>query len=154
MDLFTLLLFLGVLLFVYLWKTVFEAKRRLPLPPGPPPLPVLGNLLDIPRTAPWVGYRDMCKKYGTYSPGAWPINGALHSLASGITAGNLISIGALGQTIIIIGDARTAVDLLEKRSVNYADRPVLKLVRAFVPSFPYWHSSQVSPRTDLFTSGW
>lgn len=36
-----------------------------------------------------------------------------------------------GRTIVVIGDAQTAVNLLENQSVNYGDRPVLKLVRAF-----------------------
>ncbi|TFK80093.1 cytochrome P450 [Polyporus arcularius HHB13444] len=88
-----------------LCKMIAAKKRRPPLPPGPPGLPVVGNLFAIPKTTPWVGYRDMCNKYG-----------------------NLVCFRALGQAMIVIGDARTAVDLLEKRSVNYADRPELKMV--------------------------
>ena len=39
-----------------------EGRR---LPPGPPRLPVVGNLLDIPKVRPWEVYREMSKKYGT-----------------------------------------------------------------------------------------
>lgn len=34
------------------------------LPPGPKPLPFLGNLLDLPKEHPWVTYRDWAAKYG------------------------------------------------------------------------------------------
>ncbi|RPD77561.1 cytochrome P450 [Lentinus tigrinus ALCF2SS1-7] len=94
------------LLLVYLCRMAFVAKRRPPLPPGPPPLPFVESLFDIPRTAPWIAYRDLCKKYG-----------------------NLVCLRALGQTIVVIGDAQTAVDLLEKRSANYVDRPEFKPAR-------------------------
>ena len=35
------------------------------LPPGPPRLPVIGNLLDIPKVRPWEMYLEKSKKYGT-----------------------------------------------------------------------------------------
>ena len=36
----------------------------LPLPPGPPPLPIIGNILDIPKHDMHETFRDMCTKYG------------------------------------------------------------------------------------------
>ena len=36
----------------------------LPLPPGPAPLPIVGNLLDMPSVRPWEGFRDLCAKHG------------------------------------------------------------------------------------------
>ena len=36
------------------------------LPPGPKPLPVIGNILDVPKSFPWLGFHDMCKQYGEY----------------------------------------------------------------------------------------
>ena len=44
-----------------LWRT--RTKGR-PLPPGPYPLPIVGNLFDVPNSKPWFGFRDMCAKYG------------------------------------------------------------------------------------------
>ena len=38
--------------------------RRLPLPPGPKGLPLLGNIFQLPQTAPWEGYDKLCKEYG------------------------------------------------------------------------------------------
>ncbi|PWY71805.1 putative cytochrome P450 [Aspergillus sclerotioniger CBS 115572] len=79
-------------------------KPSLPLPPGPKGKPIIGNLGDLPppdtpEYKHWLQLRD---RYG-------PIN----------------SITTLGQTIIILHDARMAVDLLEKRSSVYSSRPRL-----------------------------
>ena len=45
-------------------------KRRdsntLPLPPGPPRLPIIGNLLDMPKHDMHEKFRDMCAKYGAF----------------------------------------------------------------------------------------
>ncbi|RPD62671.1 cytochrome P450 [Lentinus tigrinus ALCF2SS1-6] len=103
----SILLLGATLLVLQLCRTIWAKRKRLPLPPGPSPLPLVGNLFDIPKTTPWVGYRDLSKKYG-----------------------DLVCLQALGQTVIVVGGAQAAMDLLEKRSVNYADRPVLKLVHA------------------------
>jgi hypothetical protein len=41
----------GGLLFVYCLYRLFQVGKRNPrLPPGPPTVPILGNMLDIPST--------------------------------------------------------------------------------------------------------
>lgn len=44
-----------------------HARHPYPYPPGPRGLPLLGNLLDIPRSKPWVTYAQWGKRYGTYN---------------------------------------------------------------------------------------
>jgi hypothetical protein len=53
-------------LFVYLFIAFRDHTRRkgLSYPPGPPSMPIIGNLLDVPKEAPWVAYADLSKKYG------------------------------------------------------------------------------------------
>jgi len=41
-------------------------KSKLPYPPGPKALPLIGNALDFPRNVPvWEGFSQMAEKYRT-----------------------------------------------------------------------------------------
>jgi len=42
--------------------------RHLPYPPGPKGQLLVGNVLDVPASYPWLTYRDWSKTYGTQSP--------------------------------------------------------------------------------------
>lgn len=51
---------------------LFQAGRkrlnRLPLPPGPPRLPLVGNAREMPSDEPWIWYgTELLEKYGAYS---------------------------------------------------------------------------------------
>ena len=55
-------------LFAYVVRTYLgdrsSRRRGLQYPPGPRGLPILGNLFDIPRRAPWETYTRWGKQYG------------------------------------------------------------------------------------------
>jgi hypothetical protein len=59
--------FLIVLSFICTLQAFRDYRRRrgLPYPPGPRPLPIIGNLLDIPMESSWLAYSQLAKKYGT-----------------------------------------------------------------------------------------
>ncbi|TFK89697.1 cytochrome P450 [Polyporus arcularius HHB13444] len=117
-----------------------RAPVKSRLPPGPRPLPVIGNLLDIPRVRPWEVYRELSRKYGKSS--------SRHDW-------NLISLQVFGRTLIIVDNHDIAVDLLDKRSSIYSSRPPSKTVDlcgwgwdfAFMPYGPLWraHRRVLSP---------
>ncbi|KAG7447684.1 uncharacterized protein BT62DRAFT_1004451 [Guyanagaster necrorhizus] len=78
-------------------------RRRPPLPPGPKGLPLIGNLWDVPRAEdyPWHTYARWATTYG-----------------------DLLYLDIPGNPTVIINSVKAAVDLFEKRSGNYSDRPV------------------------------
>lgn len=66
MDTITLAATLGALSVVVLYIASHKNARR---PPGPKGWPLIGNLLDTPKSgSEWVAYHQMCKKYGASHP--------------------------------------------------------------------------------------
>lgn len=55
---------LSVALCLY-WTHV--RKRGSRLPPGPPGLPILGNLYDFPTTYEWLAYKEMSLKHREFT---------------------------------------------------------------------------------------
>lgn len=52
----------GLLFALSLYKR-YAKQTGLPLPPGPPKRPVLGNLLDFPSSAEWETFQSWSKEY-------------------------------------------------------------------------------------------
>ncbi|KAJ7251396.1 cytochrome P450 [Mycena rebaudengoi] len=92
------------LLIVYIKRR----SSRLPLPPGPAKLPLVGNLFGLPSSFEWETYMKWSKDY----------------------ASDIIHIGVAGTSIIVLSSVDVAFDLLEQRSAIYSDRPVE------IPSIP------------------
>ncbi|CAG9982739.1 unnamed protein product [Clonostachys byssicola] len=90
---------LGLSLFLWSWKS---AKSTPPLPPGPRPLPLVGNILDLPPKGEpdhlfWLKHRE---KYGPVS-----------------------SVTVMGGTIVILNDKDAAFELMEKMAIKNSSRP-------------------------------
>ena len=70
----TVLLFVLCVIALYLRRRRIDFVNRCqgrPFPPGPPGLPVFGNLLDFPDpSTPWLGYRELSRRFGArrYDP--------------------------------------------------------------------------------------
>ncbi|KAI9448690.1 cytochrome P450 [Lactarius psammicola] len=98
--------YLAASLFLYLFIVFRDHRRRrgLPYPPGPSPLPVIGNILDVPKRSAWVAYRAMSKKYG-----------------------DIVCLHVFGQVVVVLSSLPAIKDLLEKRGEKYADRPMLPI---------------------------
>ncbi|KIM67833.1 hypothetical protein SCLCIDRAFT_1189995 [Scleroderma citrinum Foug A] len=89
---------------VYLVKQILSKRNRAPFPPGPKQLPLLGNMLDMPSIKPWLTFAEWAHKYG----------GMTH-------------LEILGQHIVVLNSLKTAVEMLDKKSSIYSDRPVLPM---------------------------
>ncbi|KAF5370351.1 hypothetical protein D9758_006937 [Tetrapyrgos nigripes] len=100
--------------------------NRSSLPPGPPRLPIVGNLkyltvLGKPR--PWHLFHKFAQEYGpvTY-------------------------LDFLGRPVVIINNARAADDLLVRRTGNYSDRPRLVVGNEYLSgglAFPLAPSNEI-----------
>jgi hypothetical protein len=87
----------GILVWVF-----FKRSRQhgLPYPPGPKPLPIIGNLFDFPTEKEWLVFRQWNEQYG-----------------------DVVYTEALGQKTVFLGSADAVNDLLERRGTIYSDRP-------------------------------
>src|SRR5262245_46911653 len=58
---------LGILLAIILClltSSIQQYVSRRRMPPGPRPLPLIGNLHQIPKEYPWRGFAELFKKHG------------------------------------------------------------------------------------------
>ncbi|KAF7343718.1 Cytochrome P450 [Mycena sanguinolenta] len=98
---FPLLLIVGVGIVLSFLIHMFQ-RRRAPFPPGPPGIPFIGNLFQLPQEQPWLTYASWAKHYG-----------------------DIVHLTAFGQHIILLNSESAVLDLLERRSAIYSDRPQL-----------------------------
>jgi len=99
---------IGILLIAWITFTCLQTYGVIgpTLPPGPTPLPFLGNVLDLPRSREYLKYSEWGRKYGD------------------VTYAN-----ALGNHFIILNSTTAAVELLEQRSAIYSDRPYMPMAQ-------------------------
>jgi len=86
----------------FFWLKSRSSKQRLPLPPGPRGLPLIGNSLQTPAVNPWEKYKEWSDEFGP-----------VMTLSLGST------------TTIILSSHQVANDLMEKKSTIYSSRPQL-----------------------------
>lgn len=96
-----------ILVIVLAYFRYIQKKASSNLPPGPRPLPIVGNVFDlppqgVPEHEHWIKHKDL---YGPIS-----------------------SISVLGHTIIVLHDRDLAEELLEKTSLLTSERPTTEMI--------------------------
>ncbi|KAG2130907.1 cytochrome P450 [Suillus clintonianus] len=102
-------------------------SRSQSLPPGPPPKPLIGNYLDVPKAEPWRKFSQWSKLYG-----------------------DLVYVNVLGNKLLILNDMESMRELLEKRSQKYSDRASFLMANymgiennlSFAPYGPDWRQGR------------
>ena len=132
MSIFSLTAVLDILVLVsslaaFLAIRDYQRRCGLPYPPGPRPLPLVGNLLDIPKEFSWLTYTQLSKKYGT---NYFAVSVHWH-LTEGMP-GDIISFRVFGQVIVVLNSIKASKDLVEKRPDIYSDRPLIPIFDMYV----------------------
>lgn len=79
---------------------LYDIWLWLRMPPGPRPLPFVGNKLQLPKSQPWIQFQKWSKVYGP-----------------------IFTIWIGRKPTIVISDPGIAQELMEKRSNKYSSRP-------------------------------
>ncbi|KAJ7464505.1 cytochrome P450 [Mycena latifolia] len=87
---------------IVLLRFLKSARSSANLPPGPRPLPILGNIRDFALKELWIPATQWAIEFG-----------------------DVCYLGVLGQGIVILSSAEAVNTLLEKRGAIYSDRPYL-----------------------------
>ncbi|EGN99391.1 hypothetical protein SERLA73DRAFT_108873 [Serpula lacrymans var. lacrymans S7.3] len=89
------------------WRARKNANEfsHLALPPGPKPLPLVGNVKDMPTSHEWVTYTKWAKQYG-----------------------DVMHLSVFGQSIVIISSLEASKALLDGKSAITSDRPRFAMI--------------------------
>ncbi|KAI8648298.1 hypothetical protein NCS56_01514000 [Fusarium sp. Ph1] len=99
--------FAALCLVLFATKVLQYGSRPKSFPPGPPTLPILGNLHQMPTKNSHLEFQKLAQQYGP-----------------------IMAMKLGGQNLFLLNDPTVVRDLIEKRSSNYSCRPDL-YIRSF-----------------------
>jgi len=88
----------------FLWQRKSKAQAG-PLPPGPTPVPILGNVRDLTAKELWLVATKWAKQFG-----------------------DVVHVHVVGQGLVFLNSPEATMDLLDKKGSIYGDKPGLVMV--------------------------
>jgi len=85
---------------------------------GPPTWPIVGNLFQVPVHQPFVKFAEWKKEYGVYT-----FFSDQCDVLTVRTTGDIIPLVIFGRKLFVINSRDVAIELFEKRSSIYSERP-------------------------------
>ncbi|PCH43276.1 cytochrome P450 [Wolfiporia cocos MD-104 SS10] len=96
---------------VLLVNVIFKKeKARLPLPPGPKGLPIVGNIRDVPKSHEWLAYERWGRVFDS----------------------DIIHLNLCGTPVVVVNSTSAAYELFERKSSLYSDRPRMTMLNDLV----------------------
>ena len=110
---------LGILIIFSFLRRIRSNTKGLPFPPGPPALPLIGNLFNMPsKDSAWVGFGALSEKYGE-----WPSRKYLTPLIRPCySLGDVMHFRIMNQHVVVVSSLEAATELFERRGTVYSDR--------------------------------
>ncbi|CAL1701473.1 unnamed protein product [Somion occarium] len=81
---------------------IYSRRPKRNLPPGPPPVPLIGNILQLPKEEAWFQFTEWGRIYG-----------------------DVITLFILNKPFLVLNSAQSIIDLFDNRSAIYSSRPHL-----------------------------
>ncbi|KAJ7439114.1 cytochrome P450 [Mycena latifolia] len=90
-----------LLIIVFVWHRKSKASGE-PLPPGPRPIPILGNILDLTAKELWLVATKWAEQFG-----------------------DVAHVHIVGQSLVFLNSPEATMDLLDRKGSIYGDKPQL-----------------------------
>ncbi|TFY63634.1 hypothetical protein EVJ58_g3137 [Rhodofomes roseus] len=100
---------LGTVVCCILYATQLQWSKRQNLPPGPPRVPLLGNIHQLPQSYQYKFFVQWAERYG-----------------------DVVYAEFFTRSTIVVSSVKAACDLMEKRSAKFSERPRFVRIREMI----------------------